>query len=115
MTIDCDITSLKQGFQPVDVNDRRIINVLNNVEPQMNDRIDSTNLFRVETIQSAEMIEDGQHNQIRCSILYGETECNKTEIYHIYTCKFTGHHIRCNVHIMNWRRDILEHFDCYQH
>nr|XP_027202725.1 uncharacterized protein LOC113796620 [Dermatophagoides pteronyssinus] len=117
MAVYCHPPSLKHGFHSVGVNDRRMIEALRNVEQQMNDRIDSPNLFRVETIDSSFIMEKVG---FQASFLYGETECNKTDIDHIDSCKFTGHQIHCHAEIRKWygknkNTYELESFDCFQH
>ncbi|KAH9426590.1 kininogen-2-like [Dermatophagoides pteronyssinus] len=104
MAIHCDVTSVPNAFKPLDVNDPELNNALKKVEPQMNEKMNSTHLYRIEEIDAAQKESlDGITYKVLFS--YGETECNKTDIDRIDSCKFIDHYVHCGADIQQKPND----------
>ena len=114
MAIHCDVTSVPNAFKPLDVNDPELNNALKKVEPQMNEKMNSTHLYRVKDIEHAH---SKQNIAYKVVFLFGETKCKKTDIDHIDSCEFiTGQNKDCGADIRQMSHDSwgLAEFICLQ-
>ncbi|KAH9426583.1 hypothetical protein DERP_002682 [Dermatophagoides pteronyssinus] len=101
MAIYFDVTFADSSneFKSVDLRDATFRKILKQIEPQITEKLNSTNVYLLETPISVQM-KSGSKTSYKTTIIIGETDCKKDKNQQIDQCQLNGKsHSECKAEI----------------